>query len=68
MVQAAYADGKRSSVENKEHVHMQDEMCSWQWLADPTGLEVVGNRADNVGSVRLQEKGKPVGFLRRICE
>ena len=68
MVQAAYAHGRRSSVENKEHVHMQDEMCSWQCLADPRGLEVVGNRADNVGSVRLQMKGKPVGFLRSICE
>jgi hypothetical protein len=55
VVQAAYAHGRRSSVENKEHVHMQDEMCSWQCLADPTGLEVVGNHVDKVRSVRLQE-------------
>ena len=61
MVQAAYAHGRRSSVENKEHVHLQDEMCSWQCLADPTGLEVVGNRADNVGSVSLQKKGNRLG-------
>jgi len=68
VVQAAYAHGRRSSVENKKHVRMQDEMCSWQCLADPTGLEVVGNRGDNAGSVRLQRKGKPVGFLHSVCE
>jgi hypothetical protein len=68
VVQAAYAHGRRSSVENKERVRMQDEMCSWECLADPTRLDVANNRADNVGSVRLKEKGKLVGFLRSICE
>jgi membrane-bound inhibitor of C-type lysozyme len=68
VVQAAYANGRRSSVENKEHVRMQDEMSSWQCLADPTRLEIVGNHVDNVGLVRLREKGKLVGFLRSISE